>query len=612
MSGARIVKIAGAAGMWGDSVTSTQQLLAVEGLDYLMYETLAEITMGIMTKARLKSPDLGYAVDVIEPGLTRYLKAFKAKGVKVITNAGGVNPAAAVAVLRRAATEQDLDLKIATVTGDDLMPQLDKLRADGITEMSSGGALPDKLVSLNAYLGAGPIVAALDAGADIVVTGRVVDSALALAPLIHEFGWAWDDFDKLAAGSLVGHLLECGPQSTGGLLTDWDSYDGWARMGFPVAECRADGDFVLTKPQGTGGIVNRASATEQLLYEIGDPAAYILPDVVCDFTSVHVNELAPDRVAITGAKGRAPTPTLKACGQEFDGYRTQFLCSIGGRDAVAKAERLGRDVLARIGVILKVMGLAPFRDTSVEVLGGESTYGPHSRARDAREVILKIAVSHEAKDALAVFAREVPSFGLGGPQGLSGGGAGRARPTPLIRLHAYLIPRAAVVPQVEIDDTDVPVSVPPLTYAVPTPRAGETAPAPSEAADPVEVPLIALAFGRSGDKGDIANIGIAARHADFLPTVSEQVTPDRVAAYMAHLGLGRVDRYALPGTMAFNFVLQAALGGGGTASLRFDPQGKALAQMLLDLPVRMPRALLDHAALKPIPEVAALTAAARD
>ena len=276
--------IGGAAGFWGEAAHATPQLLTTPGLNVLVYDYLAEITMSIMARARLKDPALGYAVDFVSEVMARNLPDIANKGVRVLSNAGGVNPQSCAAALREAIDKAGLDLKVAVVSGDDLMARKGDF-AD-TTEMFDGSAYPDpeKLASINAYLGAFPVAAALDAGADIVVTGRCADSALALAACIHRFGWTPHDYDLLAAGSLVGHLLECGPQSTGGNFTDWEAAGNLADIGYPVAEVAADGTFAVTKPPETSGIVSPASVGEQMLYEIGDPQAYVLPDVICDFS----------------------------------------------------------------------------------------------------------------------------------------------------------------------------------------------------------------------------------------------------------------------------------------------------------------------------------------
>jgi len=302
------VTIGSAAGAWGDTSLSTPQLLASGRCDYIIYEGLAEITMGILTRQKVKDPARGYATDIIHT-IADHVGAFAEQGIKVVTNAGGINPEAAAELIRGAAEKAGIELQVASVVGDDLAGRLDEVRDLGLTEMTDAGPLPDDPLSFNAYLGARPIAAALDAGADIVVTGRGADSALVLGPLIHEFGWAHDDWDQLSQGSLAGHLLECGPQSTGGLYTDWESFPSWADIGYPLAECRADGSFVLTKPDDTGGLVTPATVAEQLLYEIGDPTTYLLPDVTCDWTQVSLTQIGHDRVEITGARGRPPPPT---------------------------------------------------------------------------------------------------------------------------------------------------------------------------------------------------------------------------------------------------------------------------------------------------------------
>ena len=604
----RVVVLGGAGGAWGDTSLSAPQLLDSGRCDYILFEALAEITMGILTRARQKNPELGYATDVITM-IGRDLPRFAEQGVRVVTNAGGVNPEAAAAALRAIADKAGISLRIAWVEGDNLIDRMEELRTLALTEIGDHSGLVENPVSFNAYLGARPIAAALEAGADVVITGRCVDSALALGPLVYEFGWGPDDLDRLSQGSLAGHLLECGPQSTGGLLSDWEEAGSWENIGYPMAECRADGSFVLTKPQGTGGLVDVRTVAEQLLYEIGDPAAYRLPDVTCDWRSVHLTEVAPDRVRVEGARGKPPPPTLKACAQVIDGFKTVVLLFIGGREARGKAERLFAAFLDRAKRVLDREGLAALRDADLEVLGAESTYGPHSKALDAREVVVKIALHHDSPRALAAVVREVAPFGLT-VAGLSGGGTGLPRPTPLVRLRSYLVPRDRFEPRVYLDGSPVAHEAPEASSTLEAKPEGTL---PSEAYpvdEPVELPLIAIAHARSGDKGADANIGVRARHPDFLPLIRHQVSAEVVARRFAHrLGRGgRVERYDLPGIDSVNFLLYDALGGGGIASLRFDPQGKAYAQQLLDMPVQVPRAWLAHASIAQVPEVRAVRA----
>jgi len=580
------VTLSGAAGAWGDSSLSTAQLLADGRSDYIVYEGLAEITMAILSRARAKDPAQGYARDIIET-IAANLAGYRSEGMKVVTNAGGVNPHAAARLIG----EADPSVSVAVVSGDDLM---------GHRSLDGVGLSGDPM-SANVYLGARPIAAALSAGADVVVTGRVVDSALVLGPLIHEFGWGPEDFELLSAGSLAGHLLECGPQSTGGLLTDWEDTTSWANPGFPIAEVAPDGSFVITAPEGSDALVDVRTVTEQILYEIGDPAAYELPDVTCDWTEVRVGQAGPNRVGVAGARGYPPPETLKACAQIPDGWKTQFLLFIGGRDAVAKARRVGTDLLERGRQMLRQAGLGDFTTTDVEVLGAENTYGPHSRATDTREVVLKIAVHHSSREAVTAFIREVPSIGLAGPPGVSGGGSGLPRPTPLIRLECFPVAREAVEARVEVDGR--PVEVDDVGFAPVSPPSREATPVDAHEAQTVRVPLIAIAHGRSGDKGADVNIGIRARHPDFWPVILRELTNDRVEGHLAHLGASSVTRYELPGIQAVNFLLHDGLGAGGTASLRFDPQGKAVAQQLLDMNVEIPVGMEGHEGLRRVRSV---------
>lgn len=579
----RVVTIAGAAGAWGDSSLSTPQLLADGRSDYIVYEGLAEITMAILSRAKAKNASQGYARDLIET-VAANVASYRAAGMKVITNAGGVNPRAAAALIE----EADPSVRIAVVTGDDLMGNDPAMRQ---------AQLSGEPMSANVYLGARPIAAALDAGAEIVVTGRVVDSALVLGPLIHEFRWGPGQFHLLSSGSLAGHLLECGPQSTGGLLTDWEDTASWSNPGFPIAEVSHDGSLLITTAEDSDGLVDVRTVSEQLLYEIGDPVRYRLPDVTCDWSMVTLEEVGPNRVAVSGARGWAPPPSLKGCAQIHDGWRATMLLFIAGRRAAEKARRAGEDILERGRRMLIAAGLSEFRETSIEVLGAESTYGPHATAGATREVMLKVAVHHDHQQAVAEFIREIPSLALGGPPGVSGGGSGLPRPTPLIRLECFPVDREAVTVAIELGGEGVRFDDVLATGESPPTRAAafEDHEGPTETA-----PLVAIAHGRSGDKGADVNIGIRARHPEFYTVLLRELTAERVARYLAHLGATHVERYDLPGIQAVNFVLTGGLGAGGSASLRFDPQGKALAQQLLDIDVEVPVDLLAHPAFRSV------------
>lgn len=585
----RVVRIGGASGFWGDSAVGAPQLVRHGEIDFLVFDFLAELTMSILAAARAKDADAGYATDFVAVAMKSVIRDVAAKGIRVISNAGGMNPEGCARALAKLASEAGVSLRIAVVAGDDVMPLVPKLREAGVREMFTGAPLPARLASANAYLGALPIARALDRGAQVVITGRCVDSAVTLGALMYAFGWSSDDYDRLAAGSLAGHLIECGCQATGGLFTDWEDVPRWEDIGYPVVECAADGAFVVTKPPGTGGLVTPAVLAEQLLYEIGDPAEYVLPDVVCDFTEVRMETRGADRVRVSGARGSPPTDRYKVSATYVEGFRSSAQLTVIGRDAVRKAERTAKAILARTRAIFRTLGLPDYAATHGEVLGAESAYGPHARARATREAVLRLAVHHPSREALEIFAREIAPAGTSWSPGTTGA-SGRPPVSPLVKLFSFTIPKTMVTPVVAIDGASEAVEVPTGGGYRRPQREAYTPPLQTPPADAVEVPLIAIAHGRSGDKGDVANVGIVARDPAVLPLLRAQLTPEAVKAYFGHLVAGEVERFEVPGIHALNFVLHGALGGGGMASLRNDPLGKGLAQMLLDFPVRVPAA----------------------
>jgi len=589
----RTVRIGGASGAWGDSPGALTQLLGA-GVQYFMMDYLAEVTMSLLARARLKDPEAGYPPDFVAY-LKRALPEIARQGIRVASNGGGVNPAAAKRALEAAIAELGLSLTVAIVEGDDVMPLTADLRAGGLREAVSGEPLPPRLLTANAYLGAVPIKAAFDGGADIVITGRCADSALALGILMHEFGWAADDYDRLGAGSLVGHILECGPQATGGNFTDWDTVPGWHNIGYPIADCKADGSFVVSKPEGTGGMIVPAVIAEQTLYEIGDPAAYFLPDVTADFSRVQLTQVGPDRVRVEGARGRPPTSQYKVSATYQDGYRAVATVSIVGIDAARKAEKTAEALTARARMLFAQRGMPDFTATLVEVLGAEASYGPKSMGRASREVLLRLVVQHPSRDALEIFARELGSIGLGGAPGTTGIYNGRPKPTPVVRLFTFFLDKSALgPPKVQIG------TGPAVTVAVPTRGGfepsvpndlGETEGIPDEPT--VAMPLIRLAYARSGDKGNASNVAIIARKPHYLPLLRRELTPERMVAQLSQLVRGPARRFEAPGLHALNFLIEDALGGGGMASLRIDPQGKAYGQMALEMPIAVPRSWAD-------------------
>lgn len=583
------LRIGCGAGFWGDTPEGPAQLVARGAVDYLVMDYLAEITMSILARMRARNPEAGYATDFVTHVMAPLLPEIARQGIRVVTNAGGVNPLACRDALAALCHRAGLDLRIAVVLGDDLAPREADLRAADLREMFTGAALPPRISSINAYLGAFPIAQALAAGADIVITGRCVDSALVLGPLIHEFGWGPQDYDLLSAGTLAGHVIECGTQCTGGICTDWrEVAAGWDDMGFPIAICHPDGSFEVTKPEGSGGRIVAATVAEQITYEVGDPGAYVVPDVVCDWRAVQLEQTGPDRLRVSGARGLPPSPDYKVSATWPDGWRATATMMIAGDDAAERAEATGAAILRRAARLMAATGHAAFGETSVEVLGSEAVYGPHSTARATREVILKIGVRHAEKAALDIFAREIYPAATAMAQSLTGFAGGRPAPQPVVRLFSCLIPKADVPVEVDLDGTRSPSPLAHPGAALPPPPPARPDPAPMAGAT-AQVPLIRLATARSGDKGDIANIGILARDPAYLPAIRAALTPQAVKTRMAHLCKGGVGVFDWPGLSGINILLHQALGGGGVASLRHDPQGKTFAQVLLSMPVSVPQ-----------------------
>jgi hypothetical protein len=581
----KTVRVGCASAFYGDSQLAARQLVDNGEIDYLVFDYLAEATMAILARAKATNADFGYAVDFVTVAMKDVLSDCSKKGITVIANAGGVNVPACITALETLCEMLELDLTVAGVYGDDLSNH----ELGDMPEMQTGKPLPAKLASINAYLGAMPITDALAAGADIVVTGRVVDSAVALAPLIHEFGWSETDYDQLAQGSLVGHVIECGAQCTGGNYTDWQDVPDFSDMSYPIAEVSSDGSFIVDIPPETGGLVTVGSVGEQILYEIGDPANYLLPDVACDFSNIQLEQIAKDRLKVSGAKGRAPGNKYKVCATYIDGYRLMGTFFMGGQRCADKARTSLNAWVKRTRSAFTAKGLDDYRAVSIEIIGSEDTYGPHARSQNTREVMGKYGLHHNDKNALIFASAEMAYLATSATPGMSGFGAGRTRPQPLMMVHSTLINKDAVPVKVQVGDNIIAdkcystdqESVPTAKYHY------QLDPTDGSIATKV-VELEQLAYARSGDKGNNANIGIIAREDKYLPILFEQVTAQVVEDYLSHLVEGEVERFDVPGFNAFNFFLTEALGGGGTASIRVDPQGKAFGQMLLSMKVKVP------------------------
>ena len=587
----QVVRIGAGSAFANDSALTTSQMLTKNPPDYLVFEHLAEGLMAPLAEAMARSPDLGYSLNLVDLHLGPNLKALKDAGVRVVTNGGGLNPSAAAMALERMAREAGVSLRIAVVDGDDLRGRSEEFAARGIRDMYSGAAWPAKIVSANAYLGAFPIAEALSLGADIVVTGRVVDSALALGPLIHEFGWAPDDYDRLAAGAAAGHLLECGAQATGGAFTDWLHVPDWENIGYPIAECRADGSFVITKPEGTGGVVSVGSVAEQLIYEIGDPAAYLLPDVICDFSQATLTPIAQDRVEVRGVTGRAPGDSYKVSATYADGWRMNVVLPVLADNAAVKARRLAEGFLIRAARAAALFGAPKHRAAQIDILGEGRLFPAGRHLSD--EVAARVVTFHDDAKSAGVYANESRCLMTNGCAGAMA--MGMPVVAAVARLFCFMVPKTEITVRVTLDGA-TSIWAPPVT-----PAGGATQETPAPPPPPLQsadtrVPLSRLAWARSGDKGDLFNVGVIARRTEYYPYICAWLDAERVAEWYSHVFASpsqrRAKRYLAPGFNALNFVLENALGGGQTVGMRLDSNAKAMAQQLLLIEVPVPQALL--------------------
>jgi hypothetical protein len=432
------------------------------------------------------------------------------------------------------------------------------------------------------------VVEALASGAQIVVTGRCTDTGITLAPMIHAFGWAPDDWDRLAAGIVAGHIVECGAQSTGGNLTDWRRVRGFATIGYPVLEVSPDGSFVVTKHPGTGGAVTVRTVKEQLVYEMGDPRSYLTPDVVADFGSIRLEQAGRDRVRVWGVRGRPAPASLKVSASYFDGWKASGTLIISAPDALEKARAFADLFWKRLGL--------EFAATSTDFVGHSSCWGPLAPPVDPPEVLLRLSVRDPDREKIERFSRLVPAVILSGPPGVAVTG-GRPQAQEVVAYWPALVPRERVRPTLVTRDgeraLDWPTPIIPAQKPAPPPRIAW--PRPRGSRRLVRVPLAALAHGRSGDKGDTANLGVIARAPEIYPWLERTLTAAVVKRRFKGICKGKVERHAVPNLWALNFLLHESLGGGGTVSLRFDPQGKTLSHALLAMEVRAPFALVQAA-----------------
>ncbi len=592
------VRIGNAQAFWGDRADAAAEMLAREpDLDYLTLDYLAEVSLSILAMQRERDPETGFARDFVD--VIRSLVPHWSSGgrCRLIANAGGLNPRGCAEACRRALAEAGCRaLRIGVVTGDDVLEHLRAAATDAnsteFRNLDSGtpvSHIRERLVTANAYLGAEPIVKALAEGADIVITGRVADPSLTVAACVHHFGWNDDDLDRLAGATVAGHLIECGTQVTGGISTDWLNVPDAAHIGFPIVEVDDEGSCIVTKPRSTGGCVTPMTVKEQLLYEIGDPENYLSPDVTVSFLSLIVRHVGTNRVQVSGAIGKPRPDKYKVSATYRDGFWSAGTLTILGRNALAKARRCGELVVQRV----REAGYE-LRDSVVECLGSGDGFakivGPRiNESTEFEETVLRVAVEAEARDAIERFSHELMPFVTAGPQGTTGYADGRPRVHPVFRYWPCLIGRDALAPQVEILSIAGTATIAPIEARLPA-AAYSSGKSHSQTRHSQAVltgnerkpsHLYDIAIARSGDKGSTATIGVIARSDDWWEFLRTRLSTNQVADYFAPMGIDSVERFELPNLGALNFVIRGAL----RRSLRTDAQGKALGQILLEMPL---------------------------
>jgi hypothetical protein len=581
------LRIANCSGFYGDRLSAAREMVEGGPIDVLTGDYLAELTMAILYKSRAKKPETGYATTFVTQ-MEQVLGACLAKGIKVVANAGGLNPAGCAAAVQAVADKQGLKPKIAYITGDDVLGRLDLWQRAGhaLAHLDQGRSLKDlraPVITANAYLGGWGIAVALAQGADVVITGRVTDAALVLGPAAWKFGWKRDDWDRLAAGVVCGHILECGAQCCGGNYSFFQEVPTYTKIGFPVAEMEASGEFVVTKHPGTGGLVSVGTITAQLLYEIGGPR-YLNPDVTARFDSIHLAEDGPDRVRVRSVKGEPPPPDTKLCLNYFGGYKNTMTFVLTGLDIPEKAKLIEDTFWGMVG------GRERFAEVAVSLRRSDQE-DPESN--ESAQALLKITVKDPdgakvgrawSNRAIEMALAHYPGFHMTSP------------PTEETAFAVYwpaLVPSGMIEQVVHVGGREI--AIPPTMSGRPDmapalPQSAVVPPAPGGRT--VRVPLGRVAGARSGDKGGNANVGVWARTPEAYAWLCWFLTAERLSQLLPEARGLEVERYLLPNLLAVNFVIQRLLGEGVSASTRSDPQAKSLGEYLRAKVVDVPEALL--------------------
>lgn len=592
------IVIGNAGGFWGDDLSAFRRQLEGGKLDYLTMDFLAEITMSILRKQQLRNPDLGYVTDFIDQiEDTAFL--IKEKNVKIITNAGGINPIQCGKKITEILKRKNVDLKVAIVDGDNIIEELqnyypEKESFTNLETKESFQLISDKVQSANIYLGIPPILKALELGADIIVCGRVTDTSITIAPMVYEFGWKLNDWDKIAAGLIAGHIIECGAQSTGGNFTDWKLVKSWENFGYPIVEVYPDSTFVVTKHQNTGGLVSIDTVREQLVYEMGDPSFYISPDVIANFLSIQLTTDGENRVKVFGIKGLPATDSFKVSMAYEDGLSSSGTIIISGDSALKKAEVFAEIFWTRIN--------ENFQKSNTEFIGFNSCHKNMIDSIEPNEVLLKLSVYDNDKNKMVKFSKALAPLILSGPPGVAVTG-GRPKIQNVMSYWPTLISKKYISSRVVLLDSDGNINI---VEAVGSLTGHELNPSKTkndkhkrEDALPkasnekkLKVKLREICLARSGDKGDVSNIGVIARSEAIYRYLKNILTEQYIKELFKDFCKGTVNRFEMDNLLALNFLLEESLDGGGTKSLMIDAQGKTFASALLNQELSVPEELL--------------------
>ena len=584
------IKIANAGGFWGDDPTALYRQLSGGEVDYVTMDFLAEVTMSILQKQKNRDDSRGYAHDFITM-LEDSLPLMMEKKVTVITNAGGVNPHGCAEAVRKLAKKLGLNPKIAVIDGDDILGDLDAISSKApLDNMETGQKLSDvrdRISAANIYLGALPVMDALKSNPDLVITGRVTDTGITVGPMLHEFGWATNDWNKLASGIVAAHILECGSQSTGGNFSDWHLVDSYDNIGFPIVEMHDSGDFFVTKHPGTGGLVSEDTVREQLFYEMGDPSAYITPDVVANFDSIKIESASLNgepAVRVHGVSGKEPTQFYKVSMAYDDGYKVHCDIVICGPDAIKKA-----DVYKDIFLKKASDALGKDSDIYVEYVGANACQGVLSGFDEPGEIVLRFSTRGQDAAKLKKFAKLIPTLLLAGPAGICVMG-GIGRPQEVVSYWPALMEKKLVHPKITDPDGKIFSQEKDVEYGDFEATGLDTTVAESTTKNLKEMlsvgedlPRFAkICLARSGDKGDMTNLGVLARSPEAYQWIQANVSAQYIKNLFQEFCLGPVKRYELDNLKGLNFLLEDSLDGGGTQSRRIDAQGKTFAQAFLN------------------------------